>query len=224
MWMLAGVVVGGLFQYLLDAKAYSGLVVIGRGDHVEVKSATGPASDSARGEKLRAVVLHRGRKGKEERRELRTPEDLEAVVAASQVGDMLWFEGGQADEIELKPLTLGMTHDSQRAEWVAPFKFLGDIFMALLKMLIVPLVLTSIISGVAGVGQLTDLKRMGLKTFAYYLATSLFAILIGQTLVNIVQPGDGAELGLKPSDKFGEATDKSLWDVLLRMVPENLFF
>ena len=66
----------------------------------------------------------------------------------------------------------------------------------LLKMLIVPLVLSSIVSGVASVGSMKDLKRLGGKTFFYYVSTSLLAIVVGQTLVNVIRPGDGAELGL----------------------------
>ncbi len=89
-----------------------------------------------------------------------------------------------------------MAPDSTRQAWLAPFIFVADIFLALLKMLIVPLVLCSIISGVAGVGAMSDLRRMGLKTFAYYFATSMLAIFTGQLLVNIVRPGEDAELGL----------------------------
>ncbi len=225
LWLLAGVIVGGVFQLVLEAPAYSGLSVRGHADrdHVEVTGARKPADPKrfARGDKLWAVVVHRG--GPDEQRcPLTSPAELEAVLHDSQVGDILWFEAGDAKGGTLVPLTLVMEASSPRAQWVAPFAFIADIFMALLKMLIVPLVLTSIISGVAGVGQLTDLRRMGLKIFAYYISTSLIAVLVGQTLVNIVQPGDGAALGLPPSS-LREATEESLLDVLLRMVPPNLF-
>ncbi|MHC4512857.1 MAG: dicarboxylate/amino acid:cation symporter [Planctomycetota bacterium] len=224
LWMVAGVVVGGVFQYALDAPAYSGLTVTARADqdHVDVTEARKPADRFARGDKLWAVVVNRGREN-ERRHQLNSPADLVTAVGGAQVGDILWFEVGDAPEKDLVPLTLVMDGGSQRAQWVAPFAFCANIFMALLKMLIVPLVLTSIISGVAGVGQLQDLQRMGLKIFSYYIVTSLFAIMVGQTLVNIVQPGEGAQLGLPPSAKFADTADQSLWDVLLRMVPQNLF-
>ncbi|MEE9125778.1 MAG: cation:dicarboxylase symporter family transporter, partial [Planctomycetota bacterium] len=225
LWLVAGVVVGGVFQYTLDAPAHSGLTVKGHAgqDHVDVTSAKKPADPErfARGDKLWSVVVNQG-KADERRSKLTSPDDLTAFLRGSEVGDILWFEVGDAPGDKLVPLTLVMDPESPRAQWVAPFRFLADIFMALLKMLIVPLVLTSIISGVAGVGQLQDLRRMGLKIFAYYVATSLLAILIGQTLVNVVRPGDGAELGLPPSAGF-DKSDESLIDVLLRMVPENLF-
>jgi len=226
LWLLAGIVVGGVFQYVLDAPVHSGLTVRAHGDrdHVEIIAVKTPADPTrfARGDKLWAVVVNRGREN-EQRRPLTSPDQLDAVMGDSRVGDILWFEVGDAAGGTLVPLNLVMGRDSPRAQWVAPFAFVADIFMALLKMLIVPLVLTSIIAGVAGVGQLTDLRRMGLKIFAYYIATSLLAVLVGQTLVNIVQPGAGAELGLPPSTGFADATDESFLDVLLRMVPPNLF-
>jgi Na+/H+-dicarboxylate symporter len=226
LWLLAGVVVGGVFQYALDAPAHSGLSVSAHPDrnHVDIVAVKKPADPKrfARGDKLWSVVVHRGRKN-EQKRPLTSPEDLAAVLLDSRVGDILWFEVGNAPGGAMVPLSLVMQADSPRATWVAPFAFVADIFMALLKMLIVPLVLTSIISGVAGVGQLKDLRRMGLKIFTYYIATSLLAVLVGQTLVNLLQPGDGAELGLPPSQKFANTTDESLLDVLLRMVPPNLF-
>lgn len=226
LWMLAGVVVGGVFQYALKAPAYSGLEVRAHParDHVDIARVKKPADPKrfARGDKVWKVVVHRGRTN-EQTVPLTSPEDLDRVIGASRVGDIVWFEVGTAPGGTLVPLTLDMDPDSTRAQWVAPFAFVADIFMALLKMLIVPLVLTSIISGVAGVGQLTDLRRMGLKIFTYYVATSLLAVFVGQTLVNIVQPGDGAELGLPASTGFKEATEESLLDVLLRMVPPNLF-
>lgn len=225
LWMLAGVILGGVFQYALDAPAYSGLGVRAHrdGSYVEITSVRSPADAKrfARGDRLRSVMIRRGRKD-EQQRPLTSPQDLAAVLRDSAVGDILWFEVGDDPGKPLAPVTLVMEKGSARAQWVAPFAFVADIFMALLKMLIVPLVLTSIISGVAGVGQLEDLRRMGLKIFGYYIATSLLAVLVGQTLVNIVQPGDGAELGLPPSD-LRDTTDESLVDVLLRMVPPNLF-
>lgn len=110
---------------------------------------------------------------------------------------------------------------SARARAIAPFAFAADIFLALLKMLIVPIVLTSIITGVASVGSMGGLKRLGLKTFAYYMATSLLAIFLGQILVNVVRPGDGATLGLSPAVEAG-AVQGDFIGVIKRMVPTNV--
>ncbi|MGD8592695.1 MAG: cation:dicarboxylase symporter family transporter, partial [Gammaproteobacteria bacterium] len=70
------------------------------------------------------------------------------------------------------------------------FEFVGTLFLNALKMLIVPLVASSIIIGIAGIGQQHGhLGRLGGKTILYYMTTSLIAILIGLVVVNIVSPG-----------------------------------
>ncbi len=70
--------------------------------------------------------------------------------------------------------------------WIAPF---GTIFINLLKLIAVPLVLFSIISGVAGLGDPASLGRMGAKTLAFYFATTLLAVGLGLLLVNLISPG-----------------------------------
>ncbi len=70
--------------------------------------------------------------------------------------------------------------------WIAPF---GTIFINLLKLIAVPLVLVSIISGVANIGDPSSLGRMGGKTLLAYLITTLFAVGLGLALVNAIKPG-----------------------------------
>lgn len=72
--------------------------------------------------------------------------------------------------------------------------FIGDLFMRALKMIIVPLIVTSVVAGISGMQGVRGFGRLGLKTTAFYLASSLVAILIGLTLVNLIEPGlkDGA--------------------------------
>src|SRR5690554_6803118 len=70
--------------------------------------------------------------------------------------------------------------------WIAPF---GTIFINLLKLIAVPLVLVSIISGVANIGDPASLGRMGGKTLLAYLLTTLFAVSLGLILVNTIKPG-----------------------------------
>jgi Na+/H+-dicarboxylate symporter len=110
------------------------------------------------------------------------------------------------------------------------FEPLGTLFLNALKMIIVPLIVTSIVSGVANIGGAENIGRLGLKTFCYYLTTSLFAILVGLALVNLIGPGVGADLGLKASTEDLAETMKehysgSPWETILgivmRMVPTN---
>ncbi|MEJ2194565.1 MAG: dicarboxylate/amino acid:cation symporter [Ignavibacteriaceae bacterium] len=101
--------------------------------------------------------------------------------------------------------------------------WMGELFLRALRMIIVPLILTSIVSGVANIGDAQNLGRLGLKTFAYYISTSSFAILTGLILVNIIQPGVGADLGLKSEVPELTATSGDLGDIIIRMIPTNIF-
>ena len=99
---------------------------------------------------------------------------------------------------------------------------LGVIFIRLLKMVIVPLIFTSIVTGVSGIGGGKSLGKIGLKTFLYYLTTSLFAILIGLTLTNLIQPGKGVSLGDQNAfDPTQLSKPGSPADILIRMIPLN---
>ena len=115
----------------------------------------------------------------------------------------------------------------------ALFDFIGTLFLNALKMLIVPLVMSSIIVGIAGIGSGGAFGRLGLKTLLYYLTTSLFAILVGLVIVNTVAPGmvDGEParhlIGL--SENVGDVVARvegkgtgDLVEVFLRMVPTNV--
>ena len=100
---------------------------------------------------------------------------------------------------------------------------LGDIFIRLLKMMIVPLIFTSIIMGISSIKDQSKIGRLGFKTFLYYIFTSLVAILIGLTLANLIQPGIGAA----PIDQVNAfdtaklSSSNSILDILKRMIPLN---
>lgn len=100
---------------------------------------------------------------------------------------------------------------------------LADIFLRLLRMAIMPLILTSIVSGVVSVGSAAGLGRLGFKTFAYYVISSLMAILTGQILVNIFQPGVGADIGLDRAPESIAAAEQGIGEMLLHIIPENPF-
>jgi proton glutamate symport protein len=102
-------------------------------------------------------------------------------------------------------------------------KWMGDLFLRGLKMIIVPLIFTSIVTGVANIGDAQDLGKLGLKTIVYYISTSLFAILTGLFLVNFIQPGVGADLGFSKSVDGIDISSQGLGNVLMKMVPTNIF-
>ncbi len=114
---------------------------------------------------------------------------------------------------------------------------LGDLFIQGLKLIIVPLVTSSIILAVANMGRGGGLGRLGTKTLAYYATTSLFAILIGLVFVNVVSPGTGADgRGIlegrdlsafaseqaEVEERVGGKTAVSFLDVFRELIPANL--
>ena len=113
------------------------------------------------------------------------------------------------------------------------FGFVGTLFINALKMLIVPLIASSIIVGVAGIGSSGDLGRLGGKTLLFYAITTLSAILVGLVLVNTVQPGlvngePAQDLLALSADadtvaaKVGEKGAGDVVEIFLRMVPPNI--
>lgn len=115
------------------------------------------------------------------------------------------------------------------------YSFIGTLFLNALKMLVIPLVVSSIICGIANIGSADNLGRMGLKTLGFYLLSSFLAILIGLLLVNLMTPGlingeaAGEQLNLSHSadvqDKLKEVEGRGSGDIaaiFLRMVPSNV--
>lgn len=113
------------------------------------------------------------------------------------------------------------------------YDFVGRLFLNALKMLIVPLIASSMIVGVASLGSGGGLGRLGLRTVAFYAATSLCAILLGLAVINLVKPGlvngrpAGEQLALQADTSQMEAmlSGRSAGDVVeifVRMIPENV--
>jgi Na+/H+-dicarboxylate symporter len=83
--------------------------------------------------------------------------------------------------------------------WIDPF---GTIFLRLLKFIALPLVLFSIISGISGLTDISKLGRMGAKTLAFYLVTTVFAISLGLLLVNLFKPGDSLDISQRVKNRM----------------------
>ena len=117
---------------------------------------------------------------------------------------------------------------------IVPFlDLVGSMFINLLKMIIVPLILASVITGVASLGSGPDLGRLGGKTLAFYVVTTLIAVLIALTIVNIVEPGvqDGEPVHklLALSADSAEVTEgvkhraeTSVLDTVKGIIPANI--
>ena len=109
------------------------------------------------------------------------------------------------------------------SEHVHLVAWMGDIFIKALKMIIIPLIFTSIISGIANVGSGDNLGRLGFKTIAYYLSTSTAALFTGLVIVNIFKPGVGADLGFANQVEGLGVAKGSFGSTLMNIVPDNLF-
>lgn len=112
------------------------------------------------------------------------------------------------------------------------FGLVGKLFINALTLIVVPLVSSSIITGIARMGGEGSFGRLGLKTIGFYLSTSFLAILIGLILVNIIGPGHGmekqvSELSSTQVAQFeqhvGEGKANGISDLLLDIVPANIF-
>jgi len=119
------------------------------------------------------------------------------------------------------------------SDWIEPF---GDIFMNLLKLIAVPLVLTSLVAGVASLSDFKKLSRMGGKTIGLYIATTAIAVTIGLMVVNVINPGERlpektrealkVQYQSTAASKTETATDvekRGPLQPLIDMVPENFF-
>jgi len=108
---------------------------------------------------------------------------------------------------------------------------LGQLFLRLLLMLVIPLVFAGLINGVAGLGDIRHLGRVGLKTLFFTVLFSSLAVLLGLVLVNLFQPGAGVSAAARETllagaaDRAGAITSAtpaaSGWNLLLAIVPDN---
>lgn len=103
--------------------------------------------------------------------------------------------------------------------------WLGKLFLNVLSMLVIPLLVSAVISGVTSIGDVRHLGRLSAVTIAYYLITVAIAVLIGLLLVNLIQPGVGVSTaGLEqPAELLRAAQERGIGDILLSMVAPNLF-
>lgn len=107
---------------------------------------------------------------------------------------------------------------------------IGDIFIRLIKMIVIPIVVASLIIGVAGVGDIKKLGKLGGKTLLYFEIITTFAIIIGLFAANIFQPGAGLDMNSLDKGNIDsyvstaeEVQSHSFADTFVNIVPENLF-
>ena len=125
-----------------------------------------------------------------------------------------------ADQLDkCKVILINAAYSNPPIEYVS---WLGEIFMRALKMLIIPLILSSLISGITNIGSGANLGRIGGKTLLFYISTSFLAILTGQILVNIIKPGVGAQINFIQEVEGLVEKQRSFKDILVHIIPENI--
>jgi len=118
-------------------------------------------------------------------------------------------------------MALGVAAGAVLGERVSYVQPLGDIFLRLLRMVIVPLIFSSLVVGTTGLGDASRVGRMGLKALLYYTATSAAAILVGLLAVNLIRPGVHANLPLTAAPTGLNVSAERIGDTLLGIIPDN---
>jgi Na+/H+-dicarboxylate symporter len=148
---------------------------------------------------------------------------LIAILLAGLVGYLVNQAGGGDPT---GPGILGVS-------FLSMFQYIGEIFLNALKMIIVPLIMSSIIVGMSGIGASGNLGALGGRTLLFYAGTTLAAIVVGLLLINLTQPGiadgepvrDTMELTGSVEEIAAKVEGRGVSDVaavFLRLVPENI--
>lgn len=131
-----------------------------------------------------------------------------------------WFEIALWKRI-LVALLLGIIVGAIWGEGAASIKWIGDLFLRLIRMVIVPLVFVTLVSGIVSMGDPAKLGSLGVKTLAIYLLTTLVAIVIGLILVVLIQPGAGISLADVIPEQVQDVVP--IGERLMDIFPENIF-
>lgn len=125
------------------------------------------------------------------------------------------------ETLTIVAIFLGIAAGVYLPELMLSLKWIGDLFLMLLKMLIVPLVFASVFVAIVSLGSGEALKNLGLKAFGYYFLTTALAVTTGLVVVNIIEPGSAHQMAAAAEvTKPAEHTFASL---LLSFVPSNIF-
>ena len=102
--------------------------------------------------------------------------------------------------------------------------WIGDMFLNALKMLVIPLIMSSLVVGISGLGDITKVGKTGVIALIYFSVTTACAVVIGLIMVNLIRPGVGVEMTSKtiPEKLIGKEEPPGITDLLQTFVSENL--
>jgi len=102
-------------------------------------------------------------------------------------------------------------------------KWMGDLFLRGLNMVVIPLVISSIVVGIVNVGYGSNLSRLGIKSILFFLSTTLVAIVTGLLFVNVFKPGNNVNLVQSIATDVAVAPKSTFAEMLVNIVPSNIF-
>ncbi|MGY4384416.1 Na+/H+-dicarboxylate symporter [Pedobacter sp. UYP24] len=128
----------------------------------------------------------------------------------------------KAEKVEVQKTR--KNNESLREKKLEPLTLLSDIFLRLIKMIVAPLVFTTLVVGVAKVGDIKAVGRIGGKTMLWFLSASLLSLVLGMIMVNIFKPGEAMHLPLPPSnvDTGIHKVALSLKDFIAHIFPKSM--
>ncbi|MDQ7055396.1 MAG: cation:dicarboxylase symporter family transporter [Persephonella sp.] len=124
------------------------------------------------------------------------------------------------ENLTVAGIILGIIAGVYLPELMLSLKILGDIFLNLLKMIVVPLIFVSIFVSIASLSSLNDLKDMGIKALIYYFSTTAVAVLTGLVVTNLIH---FSPEGIKHSGEVPEVNGFTLETFINNLIPSNIF-
>ena len=115
---------------------------------------------------------------------------------------------------------------AEAAAWAGNLQIITDIFLRLIKMIIAPLVFTTLVAGIAHMGDASEVGRIGVKTIGWFIVASIVSLTLGLVMVHILQPGSGLNLALPTDGAAAAGVDVgkfTLREFVTHLVPASIF-
>ncbi len=122
-------------------------------------------------------------------------------------------------------LGLGVLLGALAPEAATAIKPLADVFLRMIKMIIAPLIFSTLVVGIAGAGDVRSMGRIGLKAMVYFQIGAVISLVLGLALVNIFEPGAGVQVAAPAAGELAGMAQRQQtgWDIVLHMFPTSVF-
>src|SRR5690606_3181544 len=122
-------------------------------------------------------------------------------------------------------LGLGVLLGALAPEAATAIKPLADVFLRMIKMIIAPLIFSTLVVGIAGAGDVRSMGRIGLKAMVYFQIGAVISLVLGLALVNVFEPGAGVQVAAPAAGELAGMAQRQQtgWDIVLHMFPTSIF-